>query len=165
MDVTWSPDLVDPRVAKAVQLAHDDIGRVRERPMGSNRSPIIDAYNRASGSPPGSFWCANALAAWWRGAGLDLPPRDVGSCDAWKDWALRTGRWSPLPVVGAAVVYGRSMRDANHIGLVYDFDNPATVFSIEGNTSLDGYSRNGELVTLKLVRRDHLLGYVHPFPT
>lgn len=164
MDVSWHPDEVDPRVARAVQLAHADILRVRETPMGSNRSPIIDEYNREFGSPLGSFWCGNALGVWWKRAGLEHPAVP-GAVVNWKTFGFATGRWSAVPVIGAAAIYGSSIENPSHCGLVYDLESPRVVFDIEGNTSLDGYSRNGELVTGKLVRLDWLLGYVHPFPT
>lgn len=161
MDLSYDPLDLQARVARAVLLAHDDILRVREQPMGSNRSPIIDEYNSEFGSPLGSYWCGNALGHWWRAAGLDHP-RIPGDVDQWVRWARQTGRWHSAPAIGAAVIYGHGT-NASHCGIVYDFDDPEHVFDIEANTTLDGYSRNGEIVTGKLVRLSWLLGYVHPF--
>ena len=162
LDLTYDPAALDSRVAKAVQLAHDDILRVREEPMGSNRSPIIDQYNSEFGSPLGSYWCGNALGHWWHAAGLEIP-EVPGAVRNWIPWGKATRRWHNYPVVGAAVIYGHGT-DASHCGIVYDVQSPEVVFAVEGNTSLDGYSRNGELVTGKLVRLSLVIGYVHPFP-
>jgi hypothetical protein len=32
----------------------------------------------------------------------------------------------------------------------------------EGNTSLDGYSRNGEIATIKMVNMNRQIGYITP---
>lgn len=151
----------NPRVLKAVRLAHDDILRVRESPMGSNQGPIVDEYNREFGSPLGSYWCGNALGHWWKGGGLEIPtvPGDV---DEWIKFAKKTGRWSRYPVIGAATIYGHG-EDGRHCGIVYDFDSIEQVFDIQGNTTLTGRDRNGWLVTGKQVDLSWLLGYVHPF--
>lgn len=164
-------------IQRALEAAHRDIG-VREKPKGSNRGKRIDEYNEIAQAPLASFWCASAVTAWWKAGSLEVPPiapswwtqhkrapTGPASCDAWKDWALITNRWSHAPIVGAAVVYGHSMADASHIGILLEWD-PAdgTLLSIEGNTTLDGYSRNGDIVTLKAVRTERLLGYIHPFP-
>lgn len=168
------------RVRRAMELAHHDIG-VREKPRGSNRGAVIDRYCDIAGSPRGSFWCACAVTTWWKDAGLEVPPlaptwwaqhkkppTGPGACDAWLWWGLITGRWSETPAPGAAVLYGVSkggVLDAQHIGLLLEHDpDDGTLLAIEGNTTLSGFSRNGELVTLKAVDTDRLLGYVHPLP-
>jgi hypothetical protein len=38
------------------------------------------------------------------------------------------------------------------------------ITDLEGNTSLAGFSTNGELTTLKLVNAAELIGYVSPEP-
>ena len=38
------------------------------------------------------------------------------------------------------------------------------LLSVEGNTSLAGFSRNGLAVDLKQVSTERVLGYVHPSP-
>ncbi|MGH7323703.1 MAG: hypothetical protein ACREJ9_03545 [Candidatus Rokuibacteriota bacterium] len=59
------------------------------------------------------------------------------------------------------MVYG-TFTDASHIGVVVR-TNPL-LLSVEGNTALMGYSREGVAVDLKLVASDRVLGYVHPAP-
>lgn len=162
MDLTYDPAALDPRVEKAVGEAHHDILRLREKPMGSNRSPLIDARNREFGSPLGSYWCGNEAGHCWKFGGLEIP-KVPGNVDNWVRWAKKTGRWSLKPAIGAISIYGHGT-DASHCGIVFDFDSPEVVFDIQGNTTLQGYSRNGELMTGKLVDLKWLLGYVHPFP-
>jgi hypothetical protein len=58
----WLDDTVSEMQQAIVRRAMCDIGIV-EMPPGSNRSPTIDQYVAAVGSPPGSRWCAAALAA------------------------------------------------------------------------------------------------------
>jgi hypothetical protein len=76
-------------------------------------------------------------------------------------WAKQTNRWSDHPVIGVAVLYG-TPTDASHIGVVVR-TNPL-VLSVEGNTALMGYSREGVAVDLKLVALDRVIGYAHPVP-
>lgn len=83
LDAT-TPDLEQ----RIVRRALCDVGIV-EMPPGSNRSPRIDEYVAAVGSPIGSRWCAAALAAWWRKSGATTPDQDAGSCDVWVSWARK----------------------------------------------------------------------------
>jgi hypothetical protein len=167
----------DSSVMRALEIAHQDIG-VREKPRGSNRGARIDHYSQIAGAPLGSYWCASALTTWWKEAGLEVPPLAAtwwvqhklpvsgpAACKAWVHWALLTNRWSHEPKIGAGIIYGVDMKSAEHCGLCVEWDPiDGTHFSIEGNTTLDGYSRNGEVVTLKTVRTARLLGYVYPSP-
>ena len=170
-------NVTDLAVSRALEIAHQDIG-VHERPRGSNTAKRIDVYNQTAGAPRGSYWCASAVTTWWKESGLEVPPLAAtwwvqhqipvsgpAACKAWVKWGLVTNRWSHIPKIGAAVLYGTSMDTAEHMGLCVEWDPfDGTHFSIEGNTTLDGYSRNGEVVTLKSVRMDRLLGYVYPTP-
>lgn len=131
-----------------------------ETPLGSNRSGVIDSYNNAVGVPAGSYWCASAVSAWWREAGADVPgAQGSASCDTWMAWAKKSGRWSETPSYGAAVLYGTDA-DAHHIGVIVRLE-PA-LFSLEGNTSIGGFDRNGIVVALKLVDTKRVVGYVTP---
>jgi hypothetical protein len=151
---------VEPRVVEAILSARDSIG-VLEEPPGSNRGPEIDAWNQRAGVPAGSYWCAAAAGAWWADAGLEVPS-GYASCDRWMAWAKQRGRFHPVPVAGAMVLYGVP-GDARHIGLVIRVS--PLILSIEGNTTVEGKGdeRNGIAVALKLVTAaDPVLGYVHP---
>jgi hypothetical protein len=50
---------------------------------------------------------------------------------------------------------------AHHIGAAVASVTPV-LMDFEGNTSGAGFSRNGELATLKVVATDLVIGYVHP---
>lgn len=158
---SWLPNTLDARAMAAVLAALNDVGEM-ETPAGSNRGPYVDALAVAAGSPLGSYWCATAVTSWWRAAHLAVPPKDAGACEAWRKWAFETGRFSAHPDYGAVALYGDSPTHASHCGLVVRL---GPVCDVEANTSLAGYSRNGEVVTLKAVDTTRLIGYVHIDPT
>lgn len=154
---------------RAIVRAILDLGAVVEEPPGSNRGEVIDAYLRSAGVPESvilagkGYWCAAAVGQWWEDAGL-LTPKGRADCDRWMAWGKQTGRWSNIPTLGAAVLYGKP-GDASHIGIVVRVD--PLVLSVEGNTTIEsGFDRNGIAVALKVVdsKQDPLLGYVQPFP-
>lgn len=156
--VSWI-GLVDDRVRTAVMAALGDVGE-HEIPESSNSGAWVDETNAMFDSPKGSYWCANAASRWWKTAALSLPP-EPGSCESWHQWAKTTKRWALMPKIGSQAVYGDASGHAHHIGLVV-CEEP--MLTIEGNTTLEGYSRNGELVTLKMPDTKHILGYVRPDP-
>lgn len=132
---------------------------------------LFDPKRDARGYP----WCAAGAADWWREAGAETPPISArwwrehnkgvvlgpASCDGWLRWALITGRFSPIPVVGAAVLYG-TRADATHIGVVLRLT--PILSSIEGNTTFNSYSREGVACDVRPVTRERVVGYVHPLP-
>lgn len=156
----WAPHDTPVLNLEIAERALMDIG-ICEIPLGSNRSGRIDEYVNAVGSPLGSYWCAAAVSAWYREAGAKTPPKDAGSCDAWVAWAKASNTWTSNPAIGRAVVYGKPT-DASHIGVVIRTD--PLLLSVEGNTSLDAYDRNGIAVDLKKVNRLRVIGYIKPTP-
>lgn len=163
------PADLDPRVRLAIVRAALDILSVVEEPLGSNRSPVIDVYLRNAGVPESvilagkGYWCAAAVGQWWQDAGLETP-LGRADCDVWMRWAKKTGRWSNIPTLGAAVLYGKP-GDATHIGLIARVT--PLVMSVEGNTTIEsGFDRNGIAVTDKIVdpKSDPILGYCQPLP-
>lgn len=136
-----------------------------EMPPGSNRSPMIDGYVRRAGGRPGDYWCAGAQFCWWEDAGAATPPPGPAmGCDEWMRWAKRNGFWRATPGLGYAVVYGtKDPLDAHHIGTVVRILG-GHAFSVEGNTSLSGFSRNGIGVFPKYVEPARVLGYIAPVP-
>jgi hypothetical protein len=156
----WAPTGLPPLNLAIAKRALLDVG-ICEMPPGSNRSGRIDEYLTAVRSRVGEPWCAAAVAAWWREAGAETPSREAASCDAWMEWAKETSRWAAEPVIGAAVLYG-TLADASHIGVVVR--TSPLLLSVEGNTALMGYSREGVAVDLKQVARDRVVGYVYPTP-
>jgi hypothetical protein len=156
----WLPNGLPALNAAIVRRAMLDLG-ICEMPPGSNRSGRIDEYNLLARAAIGSYWCASALRAWWGEAGASYPGTGAASCDVWMEWAKKTKRWSPDPIEGAAVVYG-TLTDADHIGCVVRIS--PLMLSVEGNTSLNAYDRNGVAVDLKQVNEKRLLGFIHPEP-
>ena len=155
----WLDDAVGAKEQAIVRRAICDIGIV-EMPPGSNRSPRIDEYVAAVGSPLGSRWCAAALAAWWRESGAAVPGADGGSCNAWMAWSKRRKTWSDVPRCGSAVVYG-SKGVAGHIGVIVRTE--PVLLSVEANTSIaGGFDPNGVAVALKQVAVSRVLGYIAP---
>jgi hypothetical protein len=136
-----------------------------ETPPGSNRSAEIDAMNEAVGVPKGSFWCASWVSRVWREEGADVPGvKGSASCDAWMEWGKKRGTFSDKPSHGAAVLYGPNQNDATHIGIVVMLESDAMLCSVEGNTSMDGFDRNGWVVAVKKVNLKRVLGYIAPSP-
>lgn len=162
----WLPNSTPALHRAIVVRALSDCG-ICENPPGSNRSGVIDEYNRRAGVPVGSYWCASAVGAWWADAAQDigqvlLLPPGYASVDNWMQWAKKTGRWHARPVPGAAVLYGIPT-DASHMGVVVRLG--PILLDVSGNTTLGGgYSRNGVAVDVKPVNNDRLLGYVWPEP-
>lgn len=154
----WLDASVPAHAQCIVRRALADVGLL-EMPPGSNRSLRIDEYLRAVGSPIGSSWCAAAVAAWWRDAGVSVPTADAGMCAAWEAWARHTNAWYDAPSVGSAVIYGAG-GIAVHMGVVVRLG--PVLLSVEGNTTLAGFGVTGVAVTLKEVARDRVRGYAVP---
>ncbi len=160
---------VSDGVRRALDFALTNVG-VCEEPPGSNRGPEIDAWAREFGSPPGSFWCALAVAKARKMGNLWIPQGSAGSCDEWIYQGRHAGVMSNLPQPGAAVVYTNNKRltqgryagqlDAVHIGLVLRLT--PKLLSIEGNTTLGKYDREGYVQTLKEVDPTRVLGFILP---
>lgn len=158
-----APEL-NVRIIRACQL---DIP-ILESPIGSNRSPEIDAFCRRFGVPLGSAWCALWAAAKWQDSGAEIPPTIGNShpakAESWRVWALQTGRFSHTPIFGGAVLYGANgQAPAVHIAPCVVSLSPI-LMDLEGNTSETGFSREGELTELKRVNMARLIGYVSPTP-
>lgn len=163
---SWLPPELSELRRCVVAAAFCDVGEVEE-PLGSNRGPYVDRVNDEGGSPAGSYWCANALARWFRHAGADTPgPGRDGSCDEWIRFGTRTKTWRDSlhkPQPGDAVIYGKQAGeklDGQHCGVVVR--SSPLVLTIEGNTGMGGKSRNGVGVDLGELDRGWVLGYVVP---
>lgn len=159
----------DPLCAAIIQRAQKDIP-ILENPVGSNRSPEIDAMCERWGVPLGSPWCALWAASVWQDAGAEVPPVvdsrgwHPAIAETWRQWALATSRFSSMPIRGAAVLYGKNGREpASHIGVCVVSQVPI-LMDFEGNTSETGFSREGEMTGLKRVNMERLVGYIHPEP-
>lgn len=158
-----------PAICEAIiRRAQRDIP-ILENPVGSNRSPEIDAMCKRWGVPLASYWCALWAASVWADAGAEVPPVSNAKAwhpaiaETWHQWALETGRFGLTPQLGFASLYGHSGKGpAVHIGACVTAIAPM-VRNFEGNTSEVGFSREGELTADKRVNFDRLIGYVAPF--
>lgn len=150
-----------------VERSYCDLG-ISERASAPNRSGRIDAYLKRAGvsddiiASGRGYWCASWAGAVWDDAGAAVPPAYY-NCDSWVAWGKKFALWKTTPVIGAAVLYGIP-GDATHIGIVVRIPKPdyPYLYSIEGNTSINGYSGNGLLCGFKEVNRPRVLGYVWP---
>lgn len=138
---------------KMIALAQKEIG-VTEQPPGSNDSPRIADYRKATVGSGIGPWCAyfTSWLAKSAGAPLGEQGQGFGSVDALYAWAKRTGKAEDntagvTPKAGDLIVFDE------HIGLVESVDGDGTVHTIEGNSSN------------QVIRRTHgareALGYVH----
>ena len=159
LSVPWLGSKFNPASPNGMKIARraaQDIG-VCEDPPGSNRGVRIDEYNNLAGVPVGSFWCASACGAWYRESNVPAPT-GFASCDNWLRWLDSNDLRSQKPVIGGIVLYGVGS-DAQHIGVVVRLH--PYVMTIEGNTTLDGFSRNGEFVALKGIGK-RIIAYGSP---
>lgn len=157
----WLPGDTPTLQKCVIARAMVDIGLLEE-PPGSNRSPTIDSYLNAVGSPLGSSWCAAALSAWVRDAGGKLPPDAAGSCNSWFAMAQAHGTLSKVPGLGSVVLYAYGAPGvADHCGVIVRTD--PLLLSVEGNTTMKrqlGSQREGVGCTIGEVDHDHVLTYI-----
>jgi hypothetical protein len=116
------------------------------------------------------WWDAFASAYLRLTPELWIPSHDAGSCNEWIFQATRAGLIKNDPEPGAAVVYTNGKKnaggrydgqpDAVHMGLVLRVQ--PVLLSIEGNTILGAFDRNGFVQALKEVDRSRVLSYVAP---
>jgi len=133
---TPTPRLLNPVPVEFLAIARKQIG-VREEPLGSNRGPQVDEYNRTAGAPLGSPWCASVQH--WTGAqiGLKLP-------NAYSPSWFPKARQIPANQVRPgdfAGVFHSSLNRIAHIAVVERVDGNR-VITLEGNTNAEG-SREG----------------------
>lgn len=141
---------------KIARFAAEDIG-VCEEPPGTNRGTQIDEYNLVANSPLGSFWCATFAGHKYKKAGA-IVPRAYGDCDTWLRLGEKLSCLYDDPAIGALALYGKP-NDIVHVGIVvrlYPYK-----LTVEGNTTLEGFSRNGEIVTLKRPQAN-IVKYFYP---
>ena len=159
--VNLDPNAVGKGAVAAQAALADAKARIVEQPLGSNFGGKVTQYLAAAGLRGPAFWCAAAVTYWWKSAGLATPPSGAASCAYWANWAKQTGRWSLTPVIGAAVLYRTRGKQYGHIGVVVAVNN-GRIVTVEGNTSLKGFSRNGVAVAQKTPNPSRIVGFVLP---
>ncbi len=128
-----------------IDQAQADVG-VRESPLGSNRGTRVEAMQKVVRIPPGSPWCAAAVAAWGVEALGNIWPLPLtGSCDVLLDFARRRGILHTEPKRGDVFLRldATDDDDAQHAGIVERAHENGDFDTIEGNTN-DGGSREGD---------------------
>lgn len=122
------------------------------------------------GVPLASYWCALLASDVWSDAGAEIPPVrnsrgwHPAIANTWYEWAIETQRFALKPQLGYAPLYGKDGKaPAEHIGVCVVSTAPI-IMDIEGNTSVAGYGRNGEMAGMKPVDHERLIGYVSPLP-
>lgn len=136
--------LRDRALAKAVT----QIG-IREKPVGSNKGPEVEAYLRSTGLGGGFFWCMAFVYWCFRESanGSANPfPKTAGCMDAWsksRDFRITKAeaKQKPSLVVPGSVFILDYGGGAGHTGFVLSAANGA-LRTVEGNTNNDG-SNNG----------------------
>ena len=115
--------------------AQREVG-VAEQPPGSNDSPRIAAYRRATAGSGVGPWCAYFTSWAAREAGMPLGNngQGFGSVDALYGWAQSAGRAVPngpgvVPRPGDLIVWDE------HIGIVEGVQPDGSIATIEGNSS------------------------------
>jgi hypothetical protein len=121
--------------AGLLAAAQREVG-VAEQPPGSNDSPRIAVYRRATAGSGVGPWCAYFTSWAAREAGMPLGDngQGFGSVDALYGWAQRAGRAVPngpgaVPRPGDLIVWDE------HIGIVEGVQPDGSIATIEGNSS------------------------------
>lgn len=92
-------------------------------------------------------WCGTAVAAWMRGAGIELP-KHWYRARAWLDWGVAID----APTVGCVVVFERA--GGGHVGLVVGKDQRGRLLVLGGN--------QGNAVSIAPFDMTRVLGYRWP---
>ena len=120
----------------ALAYARKHLGVV-ESPPATNRGPLIDRWNRATGTVTGSPWCGNFANACLMAAGFPSEPW-LKLCSAIEGnaKAAKGGwQWTRSPRPGDLVLFTVGGA-ANHVGIV-EAVGASAVVTIEGNTHKD----------------------------
>lgn len=105
--------------------------------LGSNRSPVIDAWNRALGVPLGSPYCATGLSYWLTAANVRVPSMRSARARSFVTSkaidASRVLRGEVRILRGDIIIWKRSQ--GGHIGVAESDWTGARGRAVEANTS------------------------------
>lgn len=156
----WLDDSVSPLEKAIVLRAFCDI-LIAEMPLGSNRSGRIDTYNQRAGAPLESYYCASWMSCVFEDCGADTPPLGLRtSCHEWQEWAKRVGCASAEARPGYGVIYHNDAGYANHCGIAVR--TSPLLRSVEANTTVAGYNRNGNGMEAKIIDPNRVSCYIKP---
>lgn len=166
---------------RIVRQALEDSNK-HESPLGSNRSPFIDALTLWAGSPIGSYWCAIWAGSIFVAAGCRVP-KVFPACDNWLPYLVDPKALTADERVGCAILYGKRGTtpigstssvdfltqhgwDAQHIGIITNWirDPYDLVITTEGNRGYQGLPigtpNNGIAIDTAPLTRKDVLGLV-----
>lgn len=133
------------QAALKLALAAQQAG-VKEHPLGSNRGPEVDEYNRTAGAPLGSFWCMSFVYSMVKRAaqqlGVATPITQTASCSVLYNWAKKNGRLVAKPEPGDIFLCIGGESGHYHTGFVVKLLPNERFSTVEGNSNDDG-SANG----------------------
>lgn len=129
----WKLGPLHPDVAPVLTKAVSLVGMV-EQPLGSNRGPMIDLWNKAAGIPVGSPWCAAFATSMYRESKRNPFTKPMGSTYKIVDWAKANKRTvEPRATAMGGDIFAILRGDGHgHVGLVA-CDLGDRVATIEGN--------------------------------
>lgn len=144
-----------------LSLARKELG-YKESPANSNRTKYGKWY-QLDGNP----WCM--MFVMWvfnQADAMDLLPVRTASCGAFLTAAKQAGNWHSASELqpGDVVIFDfpGNKSSADHVGIVEKLsDNPAYVFTLEGNTSTSNDS-NGGMVMRRKRKRTLIRGGFRP---
>lgn len=152
----------------AIEIARKYLGLEEE---DGNRGQMIDHWNRLSGVPLGSPWCASFLMFCIEGAAnqTSMPHKLSKSAHVLSVFNNSKECWTGHPKPGCLVVWQLGDTLKGHIGLITEIVDKTTVRTIEGNTSRkDSVDREGRVVqeqarNLAAVGKMKFKGYLDPW--
>ena len=151
-------------IGQVLDQAAEDLG-VTEEPPGSNRGQRVNAMLAYTGTAPGNFWCAAAVAAWGIEAlGRNWPLPHTAGCTELLHFARHHQVLRTTPLRGDIFLRMDTSDESHHTGIVTSVNADGSVSTIEGNTdpagSNNGYGvfrRNRSTSNLKFVRWTDML--------
>jgi hypothetical protein len=129
----------------------------REKPLGSNRGPEVDQWNRTVGAPLGSFWCMSFVFSMVKKAceklGKPVAISKTASCSSLFRWAKANGRLVARPEPGDIFLCIGGPTGHFHTGLVEKLLPDERFSTIEGNSNDEGSANGIEVAHRKRGRR------------
>lgn len=153
------------RQALAEALSH--VG-AHEQPLGSNRGPQVDEWNRRAGVPLGSSWCAAFACSMYDDAakklGVSRPVLMMtGSSSALYRWAKANGKLVARPEPGdIALVIGGETGHYHTVLVERVIPNAERFATVEGNSNNDGSANGVEVAHRVNGRRLSSCHFVRP---
>jgi hypothetical protein len=139
--------------------------------LDGNRGEMIDHWNRLSGVPLGSPWCASFAMFCVNGTSeqLSIESPLYKSAHVLSVYNQSRACWAPNPEKGFLVCWQMSDTTSGHIGIITEVMDRHTIKTIEGNTTSEkSVNREGRFVAantrnLGAVGKLKLKGFLDPW--